>query len=254
MVRTAVFILCAVACGLPTLAQSAGPSASDKPEPALAVSGRAEVLAQPDMATVRFGAVAQEDTAGAAQQQVNKVMQSGVAAMKKLGIPDASLTTVGINLYPVYSQPPPRALGDTNPKRFEPEIIGYRASNTLQVELSDLSKVGPVIDAGVKAGANNVEGLSFHLKDDSKQRQEALRRAAAEARAKADAIAGAMGVKLDSVLEVVESGVNIIQPRMEFKAMARVAEASYDTPVQPGQVRVEASLSVRYKLANTLVK
>ena len=236
------------------LAQTSGSSSDEKPVPALTVTGRAEVSAEPDRAVIRFGAVAQAGTAANAQQEVNKVMQAGVAAMKKLQIPDASLRTVGISLSPVYSQRPPNAAGEAA-RPFEPKIIGYRASNTLQVELTDLKKVGPVIDAGVAAGANEVEGLSFDLRDDTQQRQEALRGAVKDARAKADAIASGMGVTLDSVLDVSESGVNIIQPQMEYMGYsAKMADASFATPVQPGQVRVEASVTVRYRLKDTSIK
>ncbi len=237
---------------IPVFAQASAASDDEKLVPSLTASGRAEASAEPDRAVVRFGAVAQAETASAAQKEVNKVMQAGVAAMKKLGIPEASLRTVGINLDPVYSQPPRGGADAARP--FVPKVVAYRASNTLQVELADITKVGPVIDAGVAAGANNVEGLSFQLKDDTKQRQEALRGAVREARAKADAIAAAMGVQLDSVLDVNEGGVNIIQPRMAFTGMAKIADASFETPVQPGQVRVEASVTIRYRLKNAVIK
>jgi uncharacterized protein len=99
----------------------------------------------------------------------------------------------------------------------------------------------------MESGANQIETISFELKNDLPARQEALRRAVAEGRGKAEAISEAMGVSLTSVLEVVEGGVQVIRPHMEF---ARMAYAAPDTgaPVEPGEIRLEASVTIRFRI------
>lgn len=211
--------------------------------PSLSVSGSGMTSAAPDHATVRIGVVAQQEDAAAAQAQVNRLAQAAINAIKNAGIQADDITTLGITLSPVYAPRQPRP----NAEPEEPRIVGYRASNTVQVDLDDLEKVGPVIDAAVAAGANNIQDVSFSLRNDTRQRQEALRLAVQEARSKAEAIADALGVRLGSVQQVNESGVSIIRPQAYYaRGGAMMAEAS--TPVEPGQVQVQANVTIEYNL------
>lgn len=223
-------------------AQEFEPPAERTP-PTLTVTGQGRVSAAPDRAVVRLGAVAQADEAQAAQQQVNQVVQRALDAIRGVGVPDERIRTVGLSLFPVYSQPEPR------PQRGQPEeprIVGYRASNTVEVTLDDLDLVGQVIDAGVGAGANQLEGLSFELRDDIEQRQQALQRAVEEARAKAQTLAEALGVQLAGVYRASEGGIGVYQPQMRGAMM--YARAEMATPVEPGQVEVQASVTVTYRI------
>ena len=215
----------------------------ERPEPpTLTVIGQGETFAAPDSATLRLGAIAEDKEAVSAQTKVNVVMQSAMKALRALGIPEKRLTTAGLSLTPVYEQQE-RQLNVTRPR-----IVGYRARNTVQIQLQDLQLVGKAIDAGVGAGANQIESLSFQLKDDGEARKKALTLAIEEARGKAETIASAMQVRLKGVREVIEGGVHIMQPRMEF-AQARMAMAAdTSTPVQAGEVRIEANVTVRYYL------
>jgi uncharacterized protein len=212
-------------------------------EPLLSVSGRGEVNARPDRATVILGAVAQSEQAGEAQRQVNRIMQQAFEQIRQLEIPEEAITTVGLSLEPVYSRP------GRGEHEFEPRIVGFRARNAIRVRVDELGQVGPVIDAGVAAGANQLQGLHFELRDDRDARREALRQAVQDARLKAEAISQAMGLRLEQVMEVAEADVGFRPPEPRFE-MARMASAdAMPTPVQPGQVQITASVVVRYRIA-----
>lgn len=226
----------------------------DVEHPLLIVSGQAEVSVKPDQAIVRLGAVAQAETAAEAQNDVNKVMQQAIEAIKDLGIADQKLSTAGISLSPVYSQPrPPRPLPRDGRERqdvdepFEPRIVAYRAHNTLRIEVDDLTKVGPVIDSGVKTGANNIEGVAFGLKNDKDARSRALQNAAKEAQDKAQALAKAMDIDLGPIWRIEEQHVEV-RPVGFDRGMRMMAMEAAATPVQPGQVDVTASIRVQYRL------
>ena len=207
----------------------------------ISVTGRGEVAAIPDSTVLTFAVLARHENAAEAQAQVNRALSRAMTAVCKLGIPAEQLTTTGITLTPVYAD-----------RRAEPaaqaRIIAYHASNRIEVRLQGTEQVGAVIDAAVKAGANGIDGIAFTLSDDAAQRQEALRQAVLDARAKADAIAAAMGVRLESLEHVVEQGVGVFVPSL---SRAMVAEAAA-TPVSPGQVRVEANVQVVYRIAQGL--
>jgi uncharacterized protein YggE len=115
----------------------------------------------------------------------------------------------------------------------------------VSVEVTNLSQIGPVIDAGLRAGANQVDGVQFRLKDDLPVREQALKKAIAEARRKAETMAEAMNVRLLGVQEISESGASVI-PRGEGGGFATMAREVAPTPVSPGQIEVNVSVTVKY--------
>lgn len=238
MTRIVLPVLAALAVTTTTLAQRA-----DAPPPSvLVVTGNAQILATPDEATVRLGIVRQANTAQAAQEQANVVAQEILAAIGRAGVNSQQIQTSRLVLTPIYAPRSPEA-------REAPRIVAYSASNSVSVRLENLSLVGPVIDAGLKAGANQLEGVRFGLRNDLPAREQALKQAVAEARSKAQAMADALKVGLLDVLEVSEGGVSLM-PMQETMSFARAAAAPVaDTPVSPGQLEVRANVTIRFRIA-----
>src|SRR5262249_4960111 len=145
----------------------------------------------------------QANTAQAAQDQTNTLAADILAAITRAGIPAADVQTSRLTLTPVYAPRTP----DTSQA---PRIVAYQAANMVAVRGKDLAKIGPVIDAGLKAGANEVQGIQFSLRDDLPSRQQALKLAVADARRKADAIAEASNATLGLPLEISENGVSVM--------------------------------------------
>jgi len=219
-------------------------SVPDKSAPStLTVSGSGQTRVAPDLATVRLGVLTQAATAKAAQEQVNRINNATLAALAKLEVKPEQIQTSDLSLNPLYAQPKP---GEEN---NAPRIVGYQASTVIAIRLTDLAKIGPVIDAGLAAGANRLDGVSFGLENDAEARATALTRAAVAARAKAATLASAFGVQLAGILEIVEGGVSYTPPPMPQGRFAMAMEASADTSVSVGQMSVDASVTVRYRIA-----
>lgn len=209
---------------------------NDQQLPLLTVTGSSEVMVAPDQATVTVGVLAQASKAQDAQEQANRIAQQFLDAVAKLGIQKKDIQTSQLSLSPVYENPKP---GEA------PRISGYRAENSLSVRLDDFKLIGPVIDAGVASGANNIQGVSFSVKDDIEARLRALTLAAAEAKRKAETMAQALGITLDGVFDVVESGAQVMPNYYDGRGMAALKAA---TPVEPGQISVNATMTVRYAI------
>lgn len=207
--------------------------------PLITVQGSAELYAPPDLAIVRLGVEAQEETADAAQQRVNTAAQAVYDALEAAGVAAESIQTTGISLSPIYAQAGQRG-GDRR-------LVGYRAHNVVQARISDMEQVGPVLDAGLAAGANRVDGIQFSLEDDAELRRRALTQAVAEAKQKAEAIAAAMGVALGAVHGAQEGGVSV-QPFYARGAMMEMAADMASTSVAAGQVSVSAQITVQYRI------
>ena len=234
-----------LACMAGLMLQTPTPREVGGERPFLRVAGEAEVATAPDLAVVTLGVGAQADQASAAQNQVSQVMQRVTAALVEAGVPAARIQTVGLSLYPVYSQPDYRQQNDA--QAHEPRVVGFRAANTVRVRLEDIARIGNVLDAGLSAGANEIQGISFELSNDTAQRTEALAAAVRNARTKAEALADAAGVRLLDVQRIEESGGGAPEPMhrtMGFAAM----EAG--TPVEPGQVQVSARVVLTFRIAS----
>ena len=221
------------------LARGLAQQIPDQAPPVIVVSGSAQIEVDPDEATVWLGVVRQENSAQAAQEQANRAAQAVLAEMTKLGIRPQRVQTSRLTLSPVYAPPRPEA-------RDAPRIAAYSASNTVSVELENLAQVGPVIDAGLRAGANQLEGVQFGIKNDLPVRQQALKQAVAEAHVKAESMAEALGVRLNGVQEASESGTSVA-PKYQSGGLAMLAvRDGTPTPVSPGQLEVTATVTVKY--------
>jgi hypothetical protein len=223
-----------------TVAASAAQVSPAQPGPGatVVVSGAAELELPPDEAEVRLGVVAQAAEAQDAQNQVSTTAQRVLEAIRALGIAGRNVQTTGLNLHPYYD--------DRHLEQGQPSIAGYQASNIVLVVVEELDKVGPVIDAAIKAGANNVDSLQFTIGEDADARRLALSQAVADAGLKASAIAGALGREVGDVIEVVEQGASVM-PKF-FAQSARLEMAQASTPVEPGSVTVSANVTIRYQI------
>ncbi|HEY1492219.1 MAG TPA: SIMPL domain-containing protein [Steroidobacteraceae bacterium] len=224
----------ALACllAVPALAQQ-------PPLSSIRVTGDAQVTAKPDRVQIDIGVSTRADTSQAAATQNAKQVDAVLAAVKKSAGPTALLKTVNYSLSPAYKYQ----------NGHEPLIVGYSASNLVQVTLDDLTKISNVIDAAAQSGANQVQGIQFTLRDQDSVRAEALRKAAARARADAEVLAAALGLKVVRVLSVEESGAPRL-PMMRTMNMATAsAEAKVATPVESGTLEVVADLVLTVEVA-----
>ncbi len=232
----------AIALATLALAGASAVTAQDerRPErliPELTVSGTGDVRVAPDLATVRLGVVRQGNSAREAISKVNETAQKILTAIKAAGIDAKDIQTSQLSLNPIYLQKP----------NEEPRITGYQASNVVTVRIEKLAQTGPVVDAGLEAGANQLDSLNFGLRNDANARREALILAAREARDKANTLAETLGVTLVRVINVQEGGGVIFpQPQFERAMVARGSAAG--TPVSQGEVQVNASVTVRYEI------
>ena len=200
------------------------------------VDGSGETRTSPDTADLELAIETQAKTAELAAARNAELATKVIDALKsKLG-DKGKITTGGYSLNPEYSQRPSE----------NPAIIGYTAQNTVTVHSGALELVGTLIDSAIAAGANRVNSLSFSVKDDSKARAEAIAMATRDSRAQADALAAALDVKLGKVLKATTVSEQRPVPIRMGRAMAM--SASVETPVEPGEVTVPATVSLIFEI------
>lgn len=197
------------------------------------VSGDSIVQAQPDTAIISVSVVTQSKRAIDAQQENATRSNAVVRALKAAAGAGAEVKTSG------YSLQPQRIYRENQP----PTITGYEARNTVTVTLSDLTKVGAVIDATAQAGANDIAGISFTLRRDRPARDEALAQATQEAMGKARVIAQALGGRLVRIVEVQEEGT-IRPPVPVYEKMEMTRMAAAQTPIEVGSLEITSRVQL----------
>lgn len=225
----------------PVAAQSIAPAG--EPPPTITVNGNASVKRAPDVAVIQLAVETVASTAAEASDQNAALMNDVLAAVRSQGVPSSSIRTERLELQPRYEEP-------RNRVEQEPRIVGYRAVNQVTVRLDDVTAVGGVVDAAVRAGANRVTGIRFELSDPESAYHEALQEAVAKARAEAEVVASALGKRLGEPLHVSTSGFSPPPiPYRQDMAMAR-AESMAAPPVEPGELEVHATVSIAWRLGS----
>ena len=213
-------------------AQETSP-ADSKRQTRVTVGGDSIVQAQPDTAILTVAVVTQGKRSLDAQQENATKTDAVVRALKAAAGTGAEVKTSG------YSLQPMRVYREGQP----PLINGYEARNTITVTTGELAKLGNVIDAASQAGANDVTGISYTLRQDRPARDQALKEATREALSKAQVIAQALGGRVVSIAEVQEEGFMRPQPVYQTDTfMAKRADVT--TPIEIGSLDVTSRVQL----------
>jgi uncharacterized protein YggE len=215
------------------------PQPPPPPLSSIRVTAEARVTAKPDRVQIDLGVVTHAATSQEASAENARQADAVLAAVRKALAGAGVLKTISYSLSPVYRYHP----------NAEPTADGYTASNVVQVTLDDLAKIGVVIDTATAAGANHVQDIAFTLRDQDAVRAEALREAATRARAEAEVLAGALGLRVVRVLNVEENGGQFVALRVTASRVAAPAAASAPTPVEAGTLEVTANVTLSVEVS-----
>jgi uncharacterized protein YggE len=202
----------------------------------LTMTGQGEVRAAPDSVMLSAGVTSQGATAAAALAANTSRMQGVFAALKKLGVADKDMQTSNFSVSPMMSD------GANNQP---PRVTGYQVNNQVRVQLEDVNKLGAALDALVTAGANQMNGVDFTIKNPAPLLTEARGDAVADAKAKAETYARAAGVSLGPILSISESENSGPRPMFAMMAMDRAPKA---VPVAAGEQSVTAQVSIVWEI------
>jgi uncharacterized protein len=196
----------------------------------ITVNGTGVVNTVPTQAEFTFGVTTTGKTATAALTTNGTAMNKLVAAIEAQGIKAADIQTAQILLTP-----------NENPAGNL--ILNYTATNSVSVLVRSIANAGPLIDAAVQAGANNVGGPSLTAGDSQALSRQALKAAVSDARGRAEALAGAAHVALGNIISISETSSSTPLP---FTPIA--AAKSSSTPVSAGTIQVEADITAVFAI------
>ena len=217
-----------------TLAGAAGAQIAPATPPRIVTSGEAQVRVTPDRATILVGVQNRAATAAAAGASNARTQKAILDTLKAMGLAADQLTTQSYSVNPEMQYPPSGGPG---------RVIGYTVSNVVRVELRRIEQVGPVVDASLAKGANQINSIQFSSSTASEARRTAMADAVRDARADADALARAAGGSVGQLIEITSSAPPI-RPMYAEVMMRSTAKADVATPIEPGEQVISASVSV----------
>ena len=228
-----------VAVLLPLSLRAQDPARTPAP-PYIETSGDGIGRATPDRATVVLSVETKGATAAAVAATNARIQQRVLDTLRTLGFEGAQVSTVGFNVQPNREYPPQGGVRQQ----------GYLARNAVRVRLTDLRRIGTVIDAALARGATGVEDVEFEATNVTAARSAALAEAAEHARSDAAALAQAFGGTLGPLLIVStteDGGFASGRRRVNASSNYGYAEAA-GTPITAGDLTVQLTIFARWAL------
>jgi len=203
----------------------------------ITISGEGKIFATPDIGVIDLGVVSDAKTVAGAQKDNVEKMNKITQAMKDLGVEEKDLKTTNYSIYPSYQYISGRS-----------DIIGYEVSQTLEVKIRNLDKVGDILAKAAELGANQVGSLSFTFDDPEKLNQEARTKAIANAKEKADALSNVLDVKLIRIINFTESSYVPPIPYYSKRSLGMGGGETATPDIQTGQNEVSSNVTIVYEI------
>ena len=202
-------------------------------EPVIVTTGEGVVKMATDRVWVTIAAESRAKSPREAQRANADAMKAVLDKLKGLGLPSDAIRTSGYDLQPQFDY--------VNGRQ---SLREYLARNTIEVRVDDVSRAGEVLDAAVGSGATSVSGVRFDLKDRSAAEREALKKAVADARGRADAAAAGAGMKVDRVVKIEEQRVMIPEPRPIMMTRQSMVAESAGPPISAGELEIRSTVTM----------
>lgn len=231
-------LIITMAAAATALAQSPTPRDFAVPE-TVSVAGTGRASLTPDRFSFNVGVQSVAPTVDEAVNENNRRVAAVVAALKKAGAQDKDIQTSNFNIYPQQDYQEGRL----------PRILGYQVSNSVTVRSEKIGDAGRLLGIAINAGVNTSSGLNFEVSDPARGREQGMRAAFEDAKAKATLLAHAAGRSIGRAITISEGlqASHPPQPMMQ-RAMAMEAKAVSDVPVEAGTQEVTFTVSVVFEL------
>ncbi|MGB0132180.1 SIMPL domain-containing protein [Chlorobium sp.] len=205
----------------------------------IVVGASGKVSVKPDMA--EFGALVKSEakTADQAAARTAEKYRAVQQALRQAGIPAEDAPTASFTVSPQW---------EWDQSQGKNVLNGYSARHLVMVKVRNLSLTGKAVDAAVKAGADEVQQITFSSSRYDALRRQALAAAVANARGDAEIMAKAAGGRLGGVIELsVGQPMYRPSPAMDVMAMKAAAPEAAPTEIAPSDEDIVVNVSSRWR-------
>ena len=231
-----IFVSLLIATGLFTACGKKRPST-------ITVTGKSQISVPSDLLKIQVSAVTTDKTAERALSQNNDKMNKTIEILKKMGLDKKNVQTQSYSLNPVWKPRP-----NNPPEYWKSSIIGYTVENSILIKTKKLDMAGKIIENVIKSGSNKIDSVTFALDNQDKYKNEAI----ASGKSYAETMAKTGSVTLVGIKNMSLGGTYIRanNPRSYSNVMMKMDMAESAPQINPGQVKVEASVNITYLIKN----
>ena len=203
-------------------------------------SGEGKVVAKPDIAIVSATILTQASNSKTAQEENTKKSNAVSNFLKEQGVNEKDFKTTGYNIYPQYTYPPYGGQGS---------ITGYQVTQSYEVKVRDLDKVGSILSGLVTAGANQVNNLGLQVENPEELQKEARQKAIDNAKKKAEELEDQVGIELGRIINFSENTGGYPVP-MYYDAIkeGRGGMGGGGPIISPGENEIVVEVSLTYNI------
>jgi len=210
----------------------------------ISVSGTGKVYAKPDLAIIDFSVITENRTVNEALNENTEKMNTIVNSIKNKGVEENDIKTVIFNISPLYEYQKTGVDVSLYPsgKRV---LVGYEVTQSLEVKIRDMAKIGEVIQSATDAGANDVGNLVFTIENQDALKAQAKTQAIEEAKANAQNFATQLGVNLVRIIDFSE---NTYTPTSVSFNYLKQASESANPQIETGENEIESVVTLTYEI------
>jgi uncharacterized protein len=239
----ALFLLVQTLSAAGNLGRSSSPATDT-----ITVQASGQSAVAPDVARISFTVENSAATVADAQEKTTTQSNAAIEFVKSQGIPEKDIKTLYYNISPQYSYPQPCS-GTICPAYVgSPKITGYQVSQSVQVTMRDLSKVGDMLSGLGGQGVQNLSGPSFALDDSTAGYNAARADAIEKAKQQARTLADQLGVRLGKIVNFSESSGGYPYPMVEYGRGGAMDAKSVAPTVPTGENTYSAQVSITYEI------
>jgi len=203
----------------------------------IAISAEGKVTALPDIAAISIGVMTEKKTVAEAQKENTAKMDAIIAKVKEIGVAPEDIKTTTYSIYPQYDW-----IANRQVER------GFQVSQSIDVKVRDLTKIGDILAAAGELGANQVGGVNFTIDDPEELRQQARLEALENAKGKAQELADAAGVRLGRIVGFSEDPGYVPPPVFYDRAADGFGAGGASPKIEPGSQEVAVNVTVIYEI------
>jgi uncharacterized protein YggE len=214
------------------------------------ITGQGAVSRAPDMATLNASVQTNDDVSANATSKNNAVLAALTTALGALHVDasDIKTTYYNVSFVPRPVPPPAPAGAILQPAYPYQGRYGYVVNRQLSITVARVADVGAVVDAAVKAGVTNVNGVQYGLKDRKPATDAALALALEDAAGQAKVIAAATHMRVGAIKQI-QVGPSYSGPMpVPMRAISNLITTGVPTEITPTAVDVRATATVTYYL------
>ncbi len=205
------------------------------------VTGSGSVTGEPDIATIYLGVSVEKESVEAAREEAASAMTAVIESLKTNDIAENDIQTENFSIYPQYDY--------TDEGRV---LRGYRVNNTVNATVRELESLSDIIDDAIGAGGDIVvvNSIQFMIDDPTPLQAQARTLAVENAKAKAQTLAEASGVRLGKPITITET-TRTVGPPIAYAESAEFAAddgARSSTPIQAGELTVTINITIVYEI------